>query len=107
MLAASSIPPPGSLASAHPPSANAPAQDPAAHQHPRQANGQPQPQDAADAHSTRSWSRARSCMSGLFDDDLCTVADRLEAVRAAGVARLLPKAYVVDLGSARQVAKGQ
>ena len=43
----------------------------------------------------------------LFDDDLDTVADRLEAVRAAGVARVLPNTNVVDLGSSRPVARGQ
>jgi integrase len=43
----------------------------------------------------------------LFDDDLDAVADRLEAVRAAGVARLLPNTNIVDLGSAHQVARGQ
>jgi integrase len=43
----------------------------------------------------------------LFDDDLDAVADRLDAVRAAGVARLLPDAEIVDLSAARREAEGQ
>lgn len=39
----------------------------------------------------------------MFDDDLDAVADRLDAVaRAAGGAYPLPRAEIVDLGSARK-----
>jgi integrase len=43
----------------------------------------------------------------LFDDDLDAVAERLDAVRAAGVARALPDATVIDLASVSHTATAQ
>jgi integrase len=43
----------------------------------------------------------------LFDDDLDAVADRLDAVWAAGVAPVLPRAEIVDLADRRQVPAAQ
>jgi hypothetical protein len=44
----------------------------------------------------------------LFDDDLDAVADRLDVVgRKAGVAILLPRGEIVDLGDASRKAEGQ
>jgi hypothetical protein len=40
----------------------------------------------------------------VFDDDLDALADRLAAVRAAGVARALPEAEIVDLARAARSA---